>query len=341
MALDPTFNGVFPTNVAQVSLNENASDVPVLRRLSDGGDRAPRRSPILDDASVVAVVASIGALKPEKLDGVSALLGEIPADVEPLLKNFDGARAVLFALLLDRSEPTVRRRQLETIRELEEKNAPEFAAQVEQAERLFAESSVSVRAAVARLAVPTLKERTEAEYRCFREAVFALCAADGRRDLFEFALQASVIRELDVWFRLTPLKKSRFSKFARVVDPFRTAQTYLAFRGADGDEAAARSAFAAGVSSMGAVAKSAEKLELESFENRSLERFYAAVERLAQTTPPLKERMLTAFFACVAADGRVAETEAELFDAISLALGVPAPVWSAPDLASRFANAAS
>jgi hypothetical protein len=165
--------------------------------------------------------------------------------------------------------------------------------------------------------------------------IFALCDANERGDLFEFALQASVIRELDVWFGLAFLPKTRFSAFSDVREAFRTAATYLAFRGANEDEAAAKSAFAAGVSALGDFAKTTEPLEKKSLENVDLETFYEAVERLAQTTPRLKEKLLTAFFACVAADGRVIEAEAELFDAISLALGVPAPVWRSVVEASK------
>ena len=197
----------------------------------------------------------------------------------------------------------------------------------------------STRSAVARLAVPALKSGTVDDYQrfretifalCnarFRETIFALCDANERGDLFEFALQASVIRELDVWFGLAFLPKTRFSAFSDVREAFRTAATYLAFRGANEDEAAAKSAFAAGVSALGDFAKTTEPLEKKLLENVDVETFYEAVERLAQTTPRLKEKLLTAFFACVAADGRVTETEAELFDAISLALGVPAPIW--------------
>jgi hypothetical protein len=49
----------------------------------------------------------------------------------------------------------------------------------------------------------------------------------------------------------------------------------------------------------------------------------------------LKEKLLTAFFACVAADGRIVYREGELIDAISLALGVPAPVWRSVVEASK------
>jgi hypothetical protein len=295
------------------------------------------------------LIASIGELRPEKLDGVSALLREIPAPVEALLDNFDGARTVVFALLVDvdagfglaEQRDAICRRDSETL----------WRSVVATAETLRA-LPFSTRSAVARLAVPALKSGTVDDYQrfrktifalCnarFREMIFALCDANERGDLFEFALQASVIRELDVWFRLPPFPKTKFSAFSDVREAFQTAATELAVRGADGDETEARRAFAASISALGDVAKSAGNLEPEPFENRSLERFYDAVERLAQATPRLKEKLLTAFFACVAADGRVTETEAELFDAISLALGVPAPVWRSVVDASEAAKSA-
>ena len=347
LALDPTFDGVFPGVLSKRAKKKLAAEKKraeearkkaeeVRKKAEEARREAREQLATLDGAEFAPLIASIGELRPEKLDGVSALLREIPAPVEALLDNFDGARTVVFALLVDvdagfglaEQRDAICRRDSETL----------WRSVVATAETLRA-LPFSTRSAVARLAVPALKSGTVDDYQrfrktifalCnarFREMIFALCDANERGDLFEFALQASVIRELDVWFGLAFLPKTRFSAFSDVREAFRTAATYLAFRGANEDEATAKSAFAAGVSALGDFAKTTEPLEKKSLENVDLETFYEAVERLAQTTPRLKEKLLTAFFACVAADGRVIEAEAELFDAISLALGVPAPIW--------------
>ena len=361
LALDPTFDGKFPKSDAvrasksaeerrakakkvkkgQKVQTSTRSQLPTLldeipaeaRRVKakkvKNGQKVQTSTrpklPTLDGAAVAsALVASIGELRPEKLVGVSATLREIPAPIEALLDNFDGARTVLFALLVDVDAWATFAEQRDAICR---RDSEAFYRRVVATAETLRALPFSTRSAIARLAVPALKSGKVDDYKRFRETFFALCDADGRRDLFEFALQTSVIRELDVWFRLAPFPKTKFSAFSDVRKAFQTAATELAVRGAPGDETEARRAFAASVSALGDVAKSTEPLEPQELENVDLETLYEAVERLAQATPRLKEKLLTAFFACVAADGRVTETEAELFDAISLALGVPAPVW--------------
>jgi len=126
---------------------------------------------------------------------------------------------------------------------------------------------------------------------------------------------------LDVYFRLSRGTKIRFSRFDDVVEPFRTVLSLLASEGASGDQAAARKAFDEGASYFYLA------LEPTPPEARTLGAFSRALNDLSQATPVLKQKLLTAFYRCVAADGVVVEREGELLEAITSALGVPSPVW--------------
>jgi hypothetical protein len=266
-----------------------------------------------------ALIESIATQAAGKLDVAEALLGETPPEVEPLLAEFDGARAVLYALLTDANE-AVRKRQLEAIRKAE---GTALDAKIAAAWSALSGASFAARSTVARLTLPALKTANIAQYRKLRETILALCAADGTLDLFEYALQASTIRELDVYFRLSRGTKIRFSRFDDVVEPFRTVLSLLASEGASGDQAAARKAFDEGASYFYLA------LEPTPPEARTLGAFSRALNDLSQATPVLKQKLLTAFYRCVAADGVVVEREGELLEAITSALGVPTPVWSA------------
>ena len=268
-------------------------------------------------AVAAALIDSIATQAAGKLDVAEALLGETPPEVEPLLAEFDGARAVLYALLTDANE-TVRKRQLEAIRKAE---GTALDAKIAAALSALSGASVAARSTVARLTLPALKTANIAQYRKLRETILALCAADGTLDLFEYALQASVVRELDVYFRLSRGTKIRFSRFDDVVEPFRTVLSLLASEGASGDQAAARKAFDEGASYFYLA------LEPTPPEARTLGAFSRALNDLSQATPVLKQKLLTAFYRCVAADGVVVEREGELLEAITSALGVPSPVW--------------
>lgn len=329
--LEPTFDGSFErfretmTFDAEINLRRAARpfyDGTV--GVANGGAGANGASAASERCATGAAVAaalidSIATQAAEKLDVAESLLARTPPELEPLLADFDGARAVLYALLAD-SDEAVQKRQLETIRGAE---GTKLDAKIAVAFRALAGAAFATRSTVARLTLPALKTANIVQYRKLRETILALCAADGTLDLFEYALQASVVRELDVYYRLSRGTKIRFLRFEDVVEPFRLVLTYLASEGADGEAFAARKAFDEGCGVFYVA------LEPTPVETRTLGAFSRALNDLAQASPTLKGQMLTAFYRCVAADGVVVEREGELLETISSALGVPTPVWSA------------
>lgn len=325
--LEPTFDGRFPKVAVDSGVGGRLSvplydGTPASVRTGANGNAGTNGASSAERFATGAAVAaalidSIATQAAEKLDVAESLLAQTPPDVEPLLAEFDGARAVLYALLTDANE-AVRRRQLEAIRKAE---GTALDAKIVVALSALSGASFAARSTVARLTLPALKTANIAQYRKLRETVLALCAADGTLDLFEYALQASVVRELDVYFRLSRGTKIRFSRFDDVVEPFRTVLSFLASEGASGDQAAARKAFDEGASYFYLA------LEPTPPEARTLGAFSRALNDLSQATPVLKQKLLTAFYRCVAADGVVVEREGELLEAITSALGVPAPVW--------------
>ncbi len=325
--LEPTFDGRFPKVAVDSGVGGRLS-VPLydgtpasVRAGANGGAGTNGASSAERFATGAAVAAalidSIATQAAEKLDVAESLLAQTPSEVEPLLAEFDGARAVLYALLTDANE-AVRKRQLEAIRKAE---GTALDAKIAAALSALSGASFAARSTVARLTLPALKTANIAQYRKLRETILALCAADGTLDLFEYALQASVVRELDVYYRLSRGTKIRFSRFDDVVEPFRTVLSFLASEGASGDQAAARKAFDEGASYFYLA------LEPTPPEARTLGAFSRALNDLSQATPVLKQKLLTAFYRCVAADGVVVEREGELLEAITSALGVPSPVW--------------
>ncbi|MBR2003884.1 MAG: M48 family metallopeptidase, partial [Thermoguttaceae bacterium] len=310
--LEPTFDGRFPKVAVDSGVGGRLS-VPLydgtpasVRGASNGNagtNGASAAGRFATGAAVAAaLIDSIATQAAEKLDVAESLLAQTPSEVEPLLAEFDGARAVLYALLTDANE-AVRTRQLETIRKAE---GTALDAKIAAALSALSGASFAARSTVARLTLPALKTANIAQYRKLRETILALCAADGTLDLFEYALQASVVRELDVYYRLSRGTKIRFSRFDDVVEPFRTVLSFLASEGASGDQAAARKAFDEGASYFYLA------LEPTPPEARTLGAFSRALNDLSQATPILKQKLLTAFYRCVAADGVVVEREGEL-----------------------------
>ena len=85
-------------------------------------------------------------------------------------------------------------------------------------------------------------------------------------------------------------------------------------------EAAMRHAFAAGADALAPV-----KLEWLAENQCDLVALDHALKRLTRATPSAAQKILTACAACVAADGVVAEAEAEVIRAIADSLDCPMP----------------
>lgn len=324
LALDPKFDGAFPTLVEETSETEGDPE---------GAGRPEAEGP---DVAALAerLVAALDGQTPEQLDGLEAALDDVPEEIKESLADFDGARTVVFALLLERTNVKVLKKQAKMIFGTETRGAKrtkdearQFKRRVSRAARALWGASFSTRAAVVRLAIAPLKLGTLEQYKRFRATTEKLCDADGRIDLFELALQHSAISELDVWFKLQGAPAAQYGTFGGVNLSTQTALSYLAYCGANNDPKEAEKAFNRGGAALLKLEEEAENLSLRRLKDVSMEEFKQAIERMTQTTARLKGNLLVAFFCCVAADGRVTEKEAELFAAIALALGVSAPIW--------------
>jgi hypothetical protein len=112
--IDPQFDGRFPT-VSEI--HYSPSDLGP-GRLASARAAAVAAVPPLMAAQALAVepaaaVAQVGAPSTAHLDYASALLKSLPPELAVHARDPLGAVATVYALLLDESEPEVRRKQLE------------------------------------------------------------------------------------------------------------------------------------------------------------------------------------------------------------------------------------
>ncbi|MBQ7813441.1 MAG: M48 family metallopeptidase, partial [Thermoguttaceae bacterium] len=184
--LEPTFDGRFPKVAVDSGVGGRLS-VPLydgtpasVRGASNGASASAAERFATGAAVAAALIESIATQAAEKLDVASSLLQQTPPELEPLLAEFDGARAVLYALLTDPNE-AVRKRQLEAIRKAE---GTTLDAKIAVAVRALSEAAFATSSTVARLTLPSLKTANVVQYRKLRETILALCAADGTLDLF-------------------------------------------------------------------------------------------------------------------------------------------------------------
>jgi len=278
LRLDPSFDGRYP----EVSLPpDEEGRKAVLPR-----PRAPTRIPL--DAGRVAGL--VGAPTVEHLAHGASLLAALP---EPLCEaaRGEGCRALCEALLGSRDAAPHLMPHLETL-------------------------DVGLRLPLAALAAPALKALPPAAREEFCASLERLARADGRIDLFEFAL-ALLVRHWTAAAR----PRVDYWAIAAVREEIGLALGMLAHHGHH-DPKVAGLAFAAG---SGPLSTKGRPILLPPPGMRTFAAFEGAMERLARASPAVKRRVVEACARCVAHDGVTTVAEAELLRVVCELLDCPLP----------------
>jgi hypothetical protein len=256
----------------------------------------------------------------EQLVVAAALIESMPTPLMEAAHETYGARAIIYALLLDRDD-AIRARQLDDLKKgAEEQSFTQTQRLTGRIDRLPPEA----RAPLVDIAIPALKKLSPAQYSAFLKNVDALVSADEKMDLFEYCIRTLLVRNLDVHFGRSKPTKVRYHAFTPVVPALVNVLSTLARVGHDTQEKAER-AFQAGLAASGRTAASmAPKDEC------TLQNFDQALGTLAQASPGLKRRIMQACTACIGADGIVTVRESELLRVIAAVLECPLPPLPAP-----------
>jgi Zn-dependent protease with chaperone function len=274
--------------------------------------RAPGAKTLLLDPTGMA--GRIGLPGAAQIVFASALLEAMSGPVRDASHEPYSARAVIYALLLNREEE-MRQKQLADLKSrVEELSYRETVQMAAEVDRLAEEA----RLPLVDVTLPALKRLSPDQYGAFRDTVEALVAADGKMDLFEYVVQAVLLNNLDLHFERTKPPAVRYSALTPLVGPLGTVLSALAYAGQESPAEAQRALDQAA----GTLGKA---MTLLPGEECGLPAFDAALKELAQGSPQVKKRVLTAAAACISADGKVTVKEGELFRVIAAMLGCPMP----------------
>jgi Zn-dependent protease with chaperone function len=299
--LDPSFDGEFRTLAP-----------PVLQPAA-GGAASQFAGATASQVSIEHAVEDVGRPTPQHLAYAADLVRSLPAAITEVVHESYGARALIYALLIDR-DPDSRRAQLERLAEHADRGVDALTLKLlPDVEQL----DPRTRLPLVDMALPALRELSMGQYQAFRRNVEELVRADARIDLFEWTLQRILIAHLAPHFE--PLRASgiKYRSMRRLAPHCSVLLSTLALAraGADPEGAYKRAANSMGLPEL--VKLPAERCALVQLDG--------ALNELAQATPPLKRQVLQACAEYIAADGRVAIAEAELLRATADALGCPMP----------------
>jgi Zn-dependent protease with chaperone function len=326
-AIDPSWDGTFPAVDASAdrrtvgeALRADAGVRPRPEAMSglagtDAGARAEASRGARPETSAATMVAQVGRPTETHLAYAAHLIGGLPPAVRDAAHESYGARALVYALLIDRD---VRARHAQLAR-LETSADPGVYRAVGALMPMVDQLERRARLPVVDLALPALRQLTSAQYGVFRANVDALVATDDRIDLFEWSLQRVLLRDLERQFGRAEAPRVRHRALAPLLPHVEAALSTLAHVGHD-DPAVVAHAF-----EQGRRAVDGASLRLRAPEECGLGVYGLAMDAFESAAPALQRRILTAAAACILADRQITASEAELLRATAAVLRLPMP----------------
>jgi Zn-dependent protease with chaperone function len=266
-------------------------------------------------AAAGAAIDQIGQPTPAHLDYAARLIAGLPAAIAESAHETYGARALIYALLIDRDAES-RRIQLERLASHAD---PAVHDETRKLLPLVEGVGAEVRLPLIDMAIPALRELSPSQYEVFKANVVELIRADRKIDLFEWTLQRILLCHLAPEFEKVRAPRVKYSSLEGVAPHCEVVLSTLAHAGARSEEAARR-ALERGVGEL-----DVPGLDFLPADQCGLARLDEALSVLNELAPRQKGRFLHACALTVSTDREVTVMEAELFRATADSLGCPMP----------------
>lgn len=281
--------------------------------LPDGGDGVSGVSRFA--VRPASVIASVGAPTPAHVKHAAGLIAGLPQIFMDSVHEHEGARAVIFSLLIN-NDASARDLQL---KHLEGHAEPAVYGKVLKLLSVAGRVGAECKLPLVDMAVPALKRISESQYNVMKNNIEFLVSADRQVDLFEYALQRILLRHVESAFRKIKASSVHYSGVGPVLPACGRLLSCLAYWGADD----------AGTAAM-AFDKGAERLDsgaivMSPVDACGLPMVDRSLIEIAAAAPQVKKIVLEACVTCIAADGYVTIEESELIRAIADSIDCPLP----------------
>lgn len=306
-ALDPSFDGKFPSQVLPVAPE---APRPPLPPSPAGAGLGPV------GIAPQAIVANIGQPTPEHLRYATDFHRTLSPVVAAAARDPVRASALIYAFLLANASDT-RQKQLDDLARVESDAIRDETRQIwPEIQDLPAQARIPL----VDLAVSALRNLSIPQFERFRRAIQTLMAS--RDDLFAYMLQKIVTRHLETHFSPDHRTLVQFYDLHPLASDCGVLLSATAYAGQD-DATEAHKAFTRGAQWLGRAARA--EIPWLPPEQCTLAQLDAALERLNQAVPQIKKNVLNACAETVAADDIIQERETELLRAIADAFDCPIP----------------
>jgi Zn-dependent protease with chaperone function len=326
--LDPQWDGKFiPVRLVRNETAPHAAQPPPftgVEGLSKIGNLITAQTlPSLPAAVIAsaAILPQVGTPTPRHLDYAAALLAEIPKELITAAHETMSASALLYAMLLNPNT---------VVRETQFQKIQADMAIAQEAQRLWplVQSLPSpARLPLLTISVTALRNLSARQYAEFTADIQAIIALNGQTDLFAYVLQKIVLRRLDPTFHPPANRAPQYDALKPLLPDCAVLLSALTYAGQENADEIQK-AFTAGAKQLDDP-EHVLQLDTTAYD---LDRIDAALDRLNQGTSQIKKVVLAACAETVAADGVIAENEAELLRAIADTLDCPIPPFLTLDL---------
>ena len=307
--IDPSWDGGFP-ELPEPGEGAPGTVGPPGAAGFAGAEAGGAAGPTLADA-----VGQVGQPTSAHIAYAGALFDRLPEALVAAAHEPYGARALIYALLLDRDEGP-RRLQLAHLEATADDGVYEETFKLA---RLVDRLDPTMRLPLVEIALPALCALTPWQYELFRKNLVELVEADEMLDLFEWSLQRILLRDMQGRFGRSGPERVRHRSLRTLQSPLAVLMSVLAYVG-NRDPHAAAHAF--GEAWQGLALPETGLLGHEECGFAALD---DALAELDHAAPMVKKRVLEAAVACITADRQVTVEEAELLRAVSASISCPMP----------------
>ena len=304
LAIDPSWDGAWAEPVGAVYPSAVAGAAGFA-----GGVPSERLVAAVDDAA-----QQVGEPREAHREYAAQLLESIPMEVSQAAREPYGARAVLYALLLD-EDRAVRQRQYDELREIAEPDVIQLMLKI-----LPSVDSIDtrVRLPLVDLSLPALAKLSPRQYQRFSRAFRSLVLADERLSLFEWVLSQVLLRHLRPRFEAARSVRVDHYSLLRLNHACEVVLSAIAWSGHR--ESDPRIAFREASEVLSDLT-----LEFLPRESCGLDELRKALEQLRTVSAKQRGRIIEAAAEAICADYKVSVAEAELLRGISDLLDCPMP----------------
>ena len=285
-----------------------------------GGDRsnvmtgAAVAAAILASASAGEIRDSVGHVQPQHLEYGERVHAALPQHLKDIVHDNQTVRPLLYALVIAAMREEDRPRGINL---LEQRESRDTGGKTGEFCSLIKDLPGQFRLPIINMSIPVLKSMDTAQREGFISTLEELVNIDKRYTVFEFAL-VTIIRE-QIGKGAGAEVKEKYFKYNQVIGEINLLLSVLA-RAGEQDEDRARSLHANIIQQF-----DCGSLAMRDNNDCKLESISAALQKLDQLSPLLKQTVIQAFADCVIHDGKIKAQEAELLQAISISIGSPVP----------------